>query len=73
VVAYGHTHAPSLVNANRVLWVNPGHLRTGDNRGFKPSFAVLDLQPDGIEAVIHDLKTGWVLSRMVFPRMGGDK
>lgn len=55
VVAYGHTHIPALEERDSVLWVNPGHLKSTDKKGHSPSYAVLDIQPDKIEASVIDL------------------
>lgn len=55
VVAYGHTHIPAIEIKDYVLWVNPGHMKTGDKKGSPPSCAVLDIQPEEVETRIVDL------------------
>ncbi|MFH1352700.1 MAG: YfcE family phosphodiesterase [bacterium] len=55
----GHTHIPKIERRGKVTVVNPGHLKSGDKRGFSPSFAVIDFSNGKIR--IFDLKTGEVI------------
>jgi len=55
VVLYGHTHIPAIEQEDGILYINPGHLRTGDKRGHKPSYALLEFEQDKISAQIFDL------------------
>lgn len=68
VVAYGHTHIPSVEERDYVLWINPGHLKTMDKKGRAPSYAVLDLREGEIEVRIVDLKSQEAFVRQVFPK-----
>ncbi|MFY9141189.1 MAG: YfcE family phosphodiesterase [Thermacetogeniaceae bacterium] len=58
VIAYGHTHIPKAKFENGVLWVNPGHLKNEDKKGYAPSFAVLDIDKDNARVLLIDLKSG---------------
>lgn len=58
IIAYGHTHIPEIVKERNVLWVNPGHLKSEDKKGHKPSFAVLDLKAEGVTVRLVDLLSG---------------
>lgn len=55
-VFYGHTHIPLVDERNGVLFVNPGHLKDEDKRGFLPSFAIVEIKDDEIEATVLSLK-----------------
>lgn len=64
-VLYGHTHVPDIElkkssDGNEVLWINPGHMKKDDRRGFKASYAVLDLT-DKINVKIFDFLSGKVI------------
>ncbi|MHB8068583.1 MAG: metallophosphoesterase family protein [Desulfobaccales bacterium] len=58
LVLYGHTHQPRVANRGGVLWINPGHLRDRQDRGYPPTFALLRLSPGGIEVEIRRLQDG---------------
>ncbi|MEW6771368.1 MAG: metallophosphoesterase family protein [Bacillota bacterium] len=60
VIAYGHTHVPEIRAERKVLWINPGHLKEHDKKGYSPSFAVLDLAPEVVRGRIVDLHSGVV-------------
>mgnify|MGYP005842391791 CR=1 FL=1 len=61
IVAFGHTHIPEIKVEGKVLWVNPGHLKDSDSKGFPPSFAVLELKTDGVTCRIVNLRTAEVV------------
>ena len=54
VVISGHSHVPKIETAGGVLFLNPG---SAGRRRFKLpiTVATLDVTPDGLRAVIHDL------------------
>lgn len=70
IVAYGHTHVPALSWEGGVLWVNPGHLKGQDKKGYSPSFAVLDLGEKGVTAYLVDLHSGVPFAEDFTPREG---
>ena len=55
-VFYGHTHIPLVDERNGALFVNPGHLKDEDKKGFMPSFAIVEIQDDEIEAAVFSLR-----------------
>ena len=66
IVLYGHTHVPKAVIKDCVLWVNPGHFKKEDKKGFPASYALIDISktPDGAKLVNVDLiefETGTVI------------
>jgi hypothetical protein len=54
VVISGHSHAPRIDMVDGVLYLNPG---SAGRRRFKLpiTFATLDVGPDGLRPLIHDL------------------
>ncbi|MBN1621134.1 MAG: metallophosphoesterase family protein [Endomicrobiales bacterium] len=42
VVLYGHTHIPSIETRENVVWINPGHMKRQDKRGFPPTYCILE-------------------------------
>jgi putative phosphoesterase len=58
LVLYGHTHNPRLENRGGVLWLNPGHLKERQDRGYPPTFALLRLSPQGVKVEIRRLQDG---------------
>jgi len=61
VVLYGHTHVPEIKQDRRVIFINPGHLKNEDKRGFPPTFGYVELAIDKILVRIYALRDGAVL------------
>lgn len=61
LVLYGHTHIPKIHRHHGAWWINPGHLKAVDNRGWPQSFGLLRLTPPRVEVSIVALKTQEVL------------
>jgi len=57
-VLYGHTHVPSIDEEDGLLWVNPGHLRPQDNRGWPPTVALIEANGGQLAVRIEELHTG---------------
>ncbi|MEW6424122.1 MAG: YfcE family phosphodiesterase [Bacillota bacterium] len=68
VVAYGHTHIPSVEEKDQVLWINPGHLKTLDKKGRAPSYAVLAFREGEVEVRIIDLNSREAFVRQTFSK-----
>jgi len=66
VVLYGHTHVPSIQEKQGVLWVNPGHLKAHDRRGYPLSYALMLLAPPTVDVKVVSLATGQTLLNTVF-------
>jgi len=62
IVAFGHTHIPEVRWEGGVLWVNPGHLKEQDKKGYSPSFGLLDLKQGTVKARLVDLHSGVVFA-----------
>ena len=57
VIVSGHSHVPKINTANGLLYVNPGS--AGRRRFNLPiTVASLEVTPDGLEPIIHDLEVG---------------
>ncbi|MGQ9920639.1 MAG: metallophosphoesterase family protein [Desulfobacca sp.] len=61
LVLYGHTHIPKIHQVNGVWWINPGHLKASDNRGWPPSYGLLRLEPPTVVVQIVALSTGEII------------
>lgn len=56
IVLFGHTHHPTLEERQGVLWLNPGHLKNRQDRGYPPTFALLALSPEKVVIEIRGLE-----------------
>ena len=66
VVLYGHTHVPEIRQDRRVIFINPGHLKNEDKKGFPPTFGYIELSIDRILVRIHELREGSILKEERF-------
>jgi len=56
VVLTGHTHVARVEKAGRSLLINPGHLKNAkQDRGERPSFAIIETDPENVSIAIHEL------------------
>ena len=58
IVLHGHTHIPRIEEKDNVLWLNPGHLKAKDGRGYPPSYALVALEENQLKVRIIDLIKG---------------
>lgn len=67
VIVTGHTHVASVERLGASVYLNPGHLKAPIDRGQRPSFAVLTLEPKRLRIEIREvdgaLRFGRTLSR----------
>ena len=61
VVLYGHTHVPELKQDAGIIFINPGHLKNEDKRGFPPTFGCIELTIDKLVARIYRLRDHSIL------------
>ncbi|MEW6684590.1 MAG: YfcE family phosphodiesterase [Candidatus Edwardsbacteria bacterium] len=66
VILYGHTHKPELKEEEGVLWVNPGHLKKEDKKGFPPSYAILECNRKRTEVKIIDFLQKKIIFSKIF-------
>jgi putative phosphoesterase len=64
VVLHGHSHIPSIEVMDGVLFVNPGHLKPEDKKGFAPGYALVETAPESVTVNIYHLHTGEMFKNM---------
>jgi putative phosphoesterase len=69
-VLYGHTHIPDITHEHGVVFVNPGHLKDEDKKGFPPTCCFVHVRKDTMTVQIFDLKTKDVYREKTFNREG---
>ena len=60
-VFYGHTHVPEIREDLGVVFMNPGHLKNEDKRGFPPTFACVAVSMNRMILRIYELQEYTVL------------
>jgi hypothetical protein len=65
VVLYGHSHAPRLAVRNRMLFLNPGHLKKEDKKGYPATYAIISITETAVRARIVVLDTGKTLEEVL--------
>jgi putative phosphoesterase len=65
LVLSGHSHTPEVKKEGEVVWVNPGHLKDDDKKGYPPTYALLEISGAEIRVRIVDLFAGQEL--FVYP------
>lgn len=56
VVLFGHTHTPEIYQEKGTIFLNPGHLKNEDKKGFPPTFGYIDLTINRLLICIYDLR-----------------
>ncbi|RAP33145.1 hypothetical protein DID75_02940 [Candidatus Marinamargulisbacteria bacterium SCGC AG-410-N11] len=56
IFLHGHTHIPSATLENGVLVLNPGHIKSSQDRGYPATYGILTLMPDEALVEIYSLK-----------------
>jgi len=69
IVLYGHTHIPTIAKEGNVYLINPGHLKAEDNKGYQPSYAMLNIEKDKIDVVLKRLNTKEILMRETITKL----
>lgn len=67
-VFFGHTHVPELREEGCILFLNPGHLKNEDKRGFPPTFAYVEVSVNRMISRIHKLHDYSILMEQTFRR-----
>ncbi|MBN1254281.1 MAG: YfcE family phosphodiesterase [Deltaproteobacteria bacterium] len=55
LVLVGHSHIPVVKEEGGVIWVNPGHLKDDDKKGYPPTYAILEVVDSEVLVRIIDL------------------
>jgi hypothetical protein len=58
MVLIGHSHIPEIKEHAGVIWVNPGHLKDDDKKGYPPTYAILEIVGTEVRARILTLFGG---------------
>jgi putative phosphoesterase len=58
LILSGHSHVPEVKEQGGVIWVNPGHLKDDDKKGYPPTYALLVITGTEIRVRIVDLYAG---------------
>ena len=56
VVLFGHTHVPEIYREKGMIFMNPGHLKNEDKKGFPPTFGYVELTINLLVLRIYDLR-----------------
>jgi putative phosphoesterase len=56
VVLYGHTHIPDIKQEHGGIFINPGHLKNEDKKGFPPTFGFIELTINTLIGRIYELR-----------------
>lgn len=70
VIITGHTHRGAIERLGASLYVNPGHLKAPVDRGERPSFATLRIEPRSVRALLCELD-GTVRQEVAMERKDG--
>lgn len=68
IVLYGHTHIPAIKKEDNIIFINPGHLKDEDKKGYAPTFALLQLLGNKVTIEIYDLKTEILYKKKIFTK-----
>lgn len=55
LIFYGHSHIPDIEEEEGILFVNPGHLKTEDKKGYPPTYGLTEITPGEIKVQILEL------------------
>jgi len=66
VYLFGHSHIPLLEIKEGIFFINPGHLKDEDKKGYPPSFALAEFLEGGIVAKIIGFKTDEIIKKLSF-------
>lgn len=64
---FGHSHAPTVAKEKNIFYVNPGHIKKEIDRGYKASFAILEIEESKI-TVNHHYINGEQFSKKVIEK-----
>ena len=71
VFCHGHTHRPEITLNNKIIRLNPGHLKKAEDRGYLASFAVVDVTSSAIKMTLIEYESGDVIESQSFHKSPG--
>ena len=60
IVLFGHTHTPTIEIKNKILWINPGHIKSEYDRGNPASYCIINTN-NPVSIKIYELLTNNIL------------
>ncbi len=66
VILYGHTHIPDIRKEQGIIFVNPGHLKDEDKKGYPSTCGLVEFKSDAITIEIYNLKTTSIFKKETF-------
>jgi len=42
IILHGHTHIPRVEEELGIIYINPGHMKSHDKKGYPPTFSVIE-------------------------------
>jgi len=66
VFLFGHTHNPIISYLEGIILINPGHLKSGNDRGHAPTFVIAEVTPKQMKATLINFLTDSILQEQVF-------
>jgi len=60
-ILYGHSHTPEVLAEQGVLFLNPGHLKDEDKKGYPPTYGLVEVKGEALSGMVYDLYSGEVL------------
>jgi len=66
VILHGHTHIPRAEKEGGIIYINPGHMKSHDKKGYPTTFSLIEVG-DELRVSISDL-SGKVIIERSFPR-----
>ena len=67
-VFHGHTHIPRLEEINDIVYLNPGHLKKSDKKGWPATYAVVIVEDEKLSIEVRKLSDDDTLYSKVFSR-----
>lgn len=68
IVLYGHSHIPSIHEENGILFINPGHLKYEDKKGYGPTYCVADFTEKRVSVEIIELQNENILKNFTWKK-----
>ncbi|MBN2461588.1 MAG: metallophosphoesterase family protein [Candidatus Cloacimonetes bacterium] len=56
IILYGHTHTWQFKKQSGKYYINPGHLKSNDDKGRIPTFALLEVEKSMIRVIFKNMK-----------------
>lgn len=68
IILNGHTHRPEIDDRKGYIEINPGHLIKSQDRGYKPTYCILEINPEFLTVSIFFIENDKVFETATFNR-----